>query len=84
MHQTTGEEVKFKADEVLYFALLNPTSDIYGESPLELVLDEAGINLKVLRANKAIFRNGMNPSAALLRVIHLSKLRYSDDPGIPL
>jgi HK97 family phage portal protein len=66
MRQTNGQEVKFDGDEVLDFALPNPTSDIYGESPLELVLEEAGIDLQALRSNKAIFQNGMNPSAVLM------------------
>lgn len=62
-----GEEpVVFDADEVLDFPLPNPTNDLYGESPLELVLEEAGIDLQSLRSNKAIFQNGLNPSAIIL------------------
>lgn len=61
-----GEPVAFKPDEVLHFPLPNPTNDLYGESPLELVLEEAGIDLQALRSNKAIFQNGLNPSAVLL------------------
>jgi hypothetical protein len=30
------------------------------------VLEEAGIDLQALRSNKAIFQNGLNPSADLL------------------
>ena len=33
-----GDEVKFDVDEVLDFPLPHPTHDLYGESPLELVL----------------------------------------------
>jgi HK97 family phage portal protein len=62
-----GEDpVYFDEDEVLHFPLPNPTNDLYGESPLELVLEEAGIDLQALRSNKALFQNGMNPSAVLL------------------
>ena len=66
MRSPDGDEVKFDADEVLDFPLPNPTHDLYGESPLELVLEEAGIDLQALRSNKAIFQNGLNPSAVLL------------------
>jgi HK97 family phage portal protein len=66
MRTPGGEPVAFTADEVLHFPLPNPTNDLYGESPLELVLEEAGIDLQALRSNKAIFQNGMSPSAVLL------------------
>ncbi len=66
MRSPDGETVTFDVDEVLHFPLPNPTNDIYGESPLELVVEEAGIDLQALRSNKAIFQNGLNPSAVLL------------------
>ncbi len=66
MRTPAGEPVTFTTDEVLHFPLPNPTNDLYGESPLELVLEEAGIDLQALRSNKAIFQNRMNPSVALL------------------
>lgn len=66
MHSPDSEEVHFDADEALDFPLPNPTSDLYGESPLELVVEEAGIDPQALCSNKAIFQNGMSPSAVLL------------------
>jgi HK97 family phage portal protein len=65
MQPTAGQPIDFDVDEVLDFPLPNPTSDLYGEAPLELVLEEAGIDLMALRSNKAIFQNGMNPSAVV-------------------
>ncbi|HEV2126679.1 MAG TPA: phage portal protein, partial [Chloroflexota bacterium] len=59
MRAPSGEEVHFDADEVLDFPLPSPTNDLYGESPLELVLEEAGIDLQALRSNKAIFQNAL-------------------------
>jgi len=58
--------VTFAPDEVLHFALPNPGNDLYGEAPLELVVEEAGIDLQALRSNKANFQNGLNPSAVIL------------------
>src|SRR5690349_2686099 len=41
---TTGEHIPFDVDQVLHFPLPNPTNDLYGESPLELVVEDAGID----------------------------------------
>jgi HK97 family phage portal protein len=66
MRVPRADPVTFAPDEVLHFPLPNPTNDLYGESPLELVPEEARIDLQALRSNKAIFQNGLNPSAVLL------------------
>ncbi|MDP9369226.1 MAG: phage portal protein, partial [Chloroflexota bacterium] len=61
-----ADALAFPPEEVLHFRLPNPTNDLHGESPLELVVEEAGIDLQALRSNKAIFTNGLSPSALLL------------------
>jgi len=66
MHGPGGDKVTFKPEEVVHFQLPNPESDIYGEGRVELVVEEAGIDLQALRSNKAIFINGLSPSALLL------------------
>lgn len=63
---SSGETTRFRPEKVLHFRLPNPGHDLYSESPLELVLEEAGIDLRALRSNKAIFTNGLAPSAFLL------------------
>jgi HK97 family phage portal protein len=66
MRGPDGTKVPFQPDEVIHFQLPSPDSDIYGEGRVELAVEEAGIDLQALRSNKAIFTNGMNPSAVLL------------------
>ncbi|MDP9367677.1 MAG: phage portal protein [Chloroflexota bacterium] len=61
-----ADAIAFPPEEVLHFRLPNPSNDLHGESPLELVVEEAGIDLQALRSNKAIFTNGLSPSALLL------------------
>lgn len=66
MRGPNNKTVPFTPEEVVHFQLPNPQSDIYGEGRVELVVEEAGIDLQALRANKAIFINGLSPSALIL------------------
>lgn len=61
-----GSRVTFEPEEVIHFQLPSPQNDIYGEGRVELIVEEAGIDLQALRSNKSIFLNGLSPSALLL------------------
>lgn len=61
-----NEKIVFKPEEVIHFQLPNPNSDVYGEGRVELLVEEAGIDLQALRSNKSIFINGLSPSALIL------------------
>jgi len=66
MRSPHREPVTFTPDEVIHFQLPNPSNDVYGEGRVELAVEEAGIDLQALRANKSIFVNGLSPSAILI------------------
>ncbi len=55
----------FDVDEILHFRLASITNDLYGHSPLESILEEVGTDLQALRSNRALFENGLAPSAIL-------------------
>jgi phage portal protein BeeE len=61
MRAPGSDPVVFKPEEVKHFALPNPTNSIYGEGRVELLIEEAGIDLMALRSNKAIFQDGLSP-----------------------
>ena len=66
VQQVNGSKVNFKPEEISHFRLSNPINDLYGRSPLESALEEIRGDLSALRANTAIFENGMSPSMILL------------------
>ena len=62
-----GQRVtQFLPEELTHFALPSVNSDIYGQSPLETVLEEVHMDLQAMRSTKAIFQNGFKPSATML------------------
>lgn len=66
MQGPNGTRVTFTPEEVIHFQLPSPNNDIYGEGRVELIVEEAGIDLQALRSNKSIFINGLSPSALLM------------------
>lgn len=62
----SGEDTDFAAKEVQHFRLPDPYNDLYGESPLSVVLEDVGLDLQAMRANRALFANGFKPSAVAI------------------
>lgn len=60
------EAVRFDKEEVLHARQPNPTNDLYGEPPLASPLEDIGLDLQAMRANRAIFENGLDPSVVIL------------------
>lgn len=60
------EVALFEADEIIHFRLPSRKNDLYGQSPLERLLEEVKNDLKAVRANQALFDNGLAPSAIAL------------------
>lgn len=60
------EAITFTPEEVIYFKLPNPINSVSGEGRVELLIEEAGIDLLALRSNKSIFQNGQSYSAVIM------------------
>lgn len=67
-----AEPVVFEPHEIIHFRLPNPTHDLYGLSPLEILVPEIQTDLHMQRANQAYFDNDMTPDSILLLDDNLS------------
>jgi len=67
-----AEPVVFEPHEVIHFRLPNPTHDLYGLSPLEILVPEVQTDLHMQRANQAYFDNDMTPDSILMLDDNLS------------
>jgi HK97 family phage portal protein len=56
----------FLPDQISHIRLPNAHNDLYGRSRMISALEEIGLDLQAVRSNRAIFENGLKPSAILL------------------
>ena len=61
----THKEI-FTPGEIAHPRLPSAHNDLYGQSPLLPAMEEIGLDLQAVRSNRAIFENGLKPSAILL------------------
>ena len=56
----------FQPDQISHIRLPNAYNDLYGRSRMISALEEIGLDLQAVQSNRAIFENGLKPSAILL------------------
>jgi HK97 family phage portal protein len=67
VQRANGRDVaNFKPDEISHLALPSVINDAYGHSPLETAMEAVGLSLQAMRSNRAMFENGLSPSAVAL------------------
>jgi HK97 family phage portal protein len=66
VQQINQHREDFTPGRISHLRLPSAHNDLYGQSPLEPVMEEVGLDLQAVRSNRALFENGLKPSAILL------------------
>ena len=65
VYEDANRKLEFAPGEVIWFRYPNPADEFRGLSPLEAARVSVEASVEAIRANAAIFRNGMSPGGIL-------------------